>query len=201
MTKGLITDGVIPQVEIAAQTLSLHAIPAEHRTRFFNRGELDTLAHLLKGKKRILEIGCQNGRTAKAILSNDDEIEIYVGIDVPPGTQLACGVQQRETPALAGQLAFDDDRFFCIVSKDGSAFARRLLPEFDAVFIDGDHSHAAVLRDHALAESLVKKGGVIIHHDYHSLGTVGVREALRDLHNAGVPLKHVAGTWLVFCEV
>ncbi len=200
MTKGLIIDGLIPQVEIAAPTLSLHAIPPEHRTRFFNRGEIDTLAHLLKGSKRILEIGCQNGRTAKAILSNDDGIELYVGVDVPPGTTLACDVQRTETPQRAGQLALDDPRFFCIVSKNGSADGHLLLHEFDAVFIDGDHSKEAVIRDHLLAESLLTGGGIIIHHDYHSLGTVGVREALLQLHGSGAKLKHVAGTWLVYCE-
>lgn len=200
--KGLITDGLIETVTLDAPAVSLHAIPEKHRTRFFNPGELDALAYLLKDAKRILEIGCQNGRTAKTLLSNRPDIELYVGVDVPPGTPAACDVQKYETPALAGELALDDDRFFAIVSKGGSA-RLDFFPDgyFDAVFIDGDHSADAVKRDHATAKRLTRSGDVIIHHDYHSLGTVGVREALLDVQANGEKFYHVKNTWLVFSEV
>jgi len=204
MTQGLINDGKIPQVELNPPELGLEAIPIEHRRRFFNPGELDALAHLLRNSKRILEIGCQNGRTAKAILSNRPDIEIYVGVDVPPGTQLACEVQKTETPARAGELALDDERFVLLLARKGSADPIVQMirdQQFDAIFIDGDHSYEAVMRDDNLGRWIVKPGGVIIHHDYHSLGTVGVREALLEMQAGGKEFKHVAGTWLVYSEV
>lgn len=201
MIRGLITDGKIPARKLDAPPVSLDAIPEKHRTRFFNPGELDALAYLLRDAKRILEIGCQNGRTAKAILSNRPDIEIYVGVDVPPGTPAACAVQKNETPSIAGELALDDGRFYAIVSKDGSA-ALDFFSDgfFDAVFIDGDHSERAVLRDHETAQRLTRRGGVIVHHDYHDLGTVGVREALLKLQAEGEKLTHVQNTWLVYCN-
>lgn len=201
MTKGVITDGKIPVVKLNAPQLSLRDIPEKHRTRFFNPGELDALAYLLRGARRVLEIGCQNGRTAKAILSNRSDVEKYIGVDVPPGTPAACDVQKNETPALAGELGLDDARFFVIVSKNGSA-ELSFFPDgyFDAVFIDGDHSADAVKRDHATAKRLTRSGGVIIHHDYHSLDTVGVREALLDLQANGEELYHVKDTWLAYCS-
>jgi hypothetical protein len=207
MTQGLINDGKIPQVELNPPEISLEAIPEQHRRRFFNAGELNTLAYLLRDKKCIVEIGCQNGRTAKAILSNRPDIEFYIGIDVPPGTPLACDVQKAETPERAGELALDDPRFVLMLAKNGSANLKSLLPTVDAVFIDGDHSRDAVLRDHELAEFLLSGShrislpGIIIHHDYHSLGTVGVREALLEMQEAGKRFTHVAGTWLVYSEV
>jgi predicted O-methyltransferase YrrM len=202
MIKGLVTDGKIPTVKLNAPLVSLDAIPEKHRTRFFNPGEIDALAYLLKDAKRILEIGCQNGRTAKAILSNRPDIEIYIGVDVPPGTPAACAVQKNETPPIAGELALNDSRFYAIVSKDGSA-ALNFFPDgfFDAVFIDGDHSEAAVLRDHETAFSVLRRGGLIVHHDYHSLGTVGVKKALTEMYEDGEKLFHVENTWLVYCNV
>ncbi len=40
----------------------------------------------------------------------------------------------------------------------------------------------AVLHDTALARSLVRKGGIIVWHDYHGQDTVDVRRVLETLH-------------------
>lgn len=202
--QGLINDGVIEQVSFQPSPVDLSCIPEEHRTRFFNPGELDALAALLRTNHvwRFIEIGCQNGRTAKVLLHNLP-IDWYIGIDVPPGTPLSCAVQRTETPERAGELALGDPRFFLILTKDGSKDALHLFynKHVDAVFIDGDHSYEAVKRDHILAREIVRPGGLIIHHDYHDLGTVGVKQALQELAASGEKFYHVKDTWLVYCIV
>ncbi len=47
---------------------------------------------------------------------------------------------------------------------------------FDFIFIDGDHGYHAVLRDFAVARSLLNPGGCIVFHD--ALSWAGVRKAL-----------------------
>ena len=211
--QGEITTNEIEKVTIdnieKVEKVDLSVIPTEHRTRFFNPGELDTLAHLLKSKnvKTMVEIGCQNGRTAKALLNHLPDLEMYVGIDVPPNHITTCDVQKTEVPKTAGELALDDPRFVLLVNKDGSQSSRiyAMLPTVDAVFIDGDHSKDAVLRDHGVAQDITIAGGIIIHHDYHNLGTVGVKEALEEIdefnNHPANKFKHVTGTWLVYLDV
>lgn len=205
MIKGLINDGVIPQVSIDARPVDLSCIPEEHRTRFFNPGELDALAAILRTNnvRNFVEVGCQNGRTAKALINNLPMLESYIGIDVPPGTPLSCAVQRTETPERAGELALDEDKFFLMLSKRGSEIAFQFFSpnSVDAVFIDGDHSYEAVKRDHDEARRVAPKGGLIIHHDYHDLGTVGVKQALQELAAGGEKFYHVKDTWLVYCIV
>jgi len=62
-------------------------------------------------------------------------------------------------------------------------FARELDDEcLDAVYIDADHSHAAVLADLAAWAPKVRRGGVISGHDYLDgvlpEGVFGVRSAV-----------------------
>ncbi len=200
--KGIIDDGVIEVIDLGdLPETNLSAIPVEHRTRFFNPRELDAIVYLLRSHavQSVVEIGCQNGRTAKAILTNVRTILRYTGVDVPPGVKLACDVQRNEIPERAGELALDDDRFFLLLSKKGSEFAHSMLAECDAVFIDGDHSYEAVKRDHALAMRIVRPGGLIIHHDYHDLGTVGVKPALQELAQTQ-KFYHVKDTWLCYTQ-
>jgi len=45
---------------------------------------------------------------------------------------------------------------------------------------------------------VVRPGGIVIFHDYHYLGTVDVREVLDEMHAAGAPINHVAGTWVAY---
>lgn len=53
---------------------------------------------------------------------------------------------------------------------------------FDFIFIDGDHGYHAVLRDFAVARSLLNPGGCIVFHD--ALSWPGVREALGEIDAA-----------------
>jgi predicted O-methyltransferase YrrM len=165
-------------------------------------GELEVLIALVASvnPKSVLEIGVNEGRTAKAILANVPGIEKYIGVDVPHGYVTAREVQRKEVPEKPGDLASGDERFELILRPRGSMdLSEKDLPRlFDAVFIDGDHGFEAVLHDTLLARNIVRKGGIIIWHDYHGQDTVDVRTVLERFHANGSDVRHVEGTWLAF---
>ncbi|WP_292130935.1 class I SAM-dependent methyltransferase [Mesorhizobium sp.] len=166
-----------------------------------NPGELEVLVALARSvaPKTVIEFGVNEGRTAKALLANVKSIERYVGIDVPQGYVTEKIVQRNEVPSAPGRLALDDPRFRLIVARRGSHdLDFDDLPKADFAFIDGDHSDAGVRTDHALAMNRVRRGGMIVYHDYHARGTVDVKEVLEEKFVNGCDLKHVAGTWLAF---
>jgi len=99
-------------------------------------------------------------------------------------------------------MVLGDPRFKLLLSPNGSHdLTPNDLSPCDAVFIDGDHSTAGVMQDTRLALELTRPGGIIIWHDYHDLGTVDVRDTLHALHKESpdLPLRHVPGTWIVYC--
>src|SRR3546814_12038217 len=88
-----------------------------------------------------MEIGCNEGRTARAVLDNVQGITRYVGVDVPPGYVFARSVQAKEVPAEPGKWANADARFDLQLHERGSFdLEADDLPACDAVFIDGDSS-------------------------------------------------------------
>jgi predicted O-methyltransferase YrrM len=150
--------------------------------------------------KVMIEIGCQLGRTSMAILAQVPSLETYIGIDVPFHHRTTLPSQQSEVPDTPGLYA-QDERFYLLIRDTGS---QELEPEdlepCDVVFIDGDHSEAAVLHDSRLALALVRPGGIIIWHDYRN-GAVEVTSVLDQLSDADWPITHIAGTWLAFCRI
>jgi predicted O-methyltransferase YrrM len=181
-------------VTISAPRADLSGLP----TRYVHEGELDVLIHLAKSvdARCIAEFGCNNGRTAAAILRNVPTVERYVGVDVPSGYSFACKVQARETPAIPGELALDDPRFELKLRQRGTFdLSASDLPSCDLVFVDGDHSEAAVRHDRDLALRVVRSGGLIVYHDDNGLRTVDVSRVLDVLADGGADIRHVAGTW------
>lgn len=169
--------------------------------RYMNEGELEVLVALARSvQPRVaIEIGVNEGRTAKALLDNVSSLTRYIGVDVLPGYVPAPVVQRREVPAAPGHLAKDDARFELLLKRRGSLdLGVKDLPSADFVFIDGDHGFEAVLHDTLLARSLVREGGMIVWHDYHGLDTVDVRKVLERFAADGDPIQHVDNTWLAF---
>lgn len=169
-----------------------------------NPGELEVLVALIASIRPagIIEIGVNEGRTAKAILQNIDGIERYQGVDVMAGYIPAMAVQRKEVPTKPGWMATEDPRFELILRPRGSLDLQPDdLSPCDVVFVDGDHGHAAVRHDIKLAEKIVRPGGMIIYHDYHHLGTVDVKVVLEERAARGFDIRHVDGTWLAFERV
>lgn len=159
------------------------------------------LVHLIRGvgARTVVEFGCNNGRTAAAILRNVGSVERYVGVDVPAGYSFACKVQAKEVPSAPGDLALDDARFELLLRDRGTFdLGADDLPACDVVFIDGDHSRAAVLNDRDLAKAIVRPGGLIVYHDDNGLEVVDVSRVLDGLADEGAEIVHVTGTWLAY---
>ncbi|MCC6380470.1 MAG: class I SAM-dependent methyltransferase [Burkholderiales bacterium] len=190
----------IPQSQLGIKPFDWSGVPK----RFLNPGELEVLIALVASvaPRGVLEFGVNVGRTARAILDSVPSIERYQGIDVPMGYVTSKAVQRQEVPERPGELAAADPRFELILRPSGSLdLTASDLALCDAVFIDGDHGRQAVVHDTALAHALVRRGGIIIWHDYHDLGTVDVREVLHELADGGASIAAIDGTWIAFQRV
>jgi predicted O-methyltransferase YrrM len=167
-------------------------------SKYLNETETSILVDLVKSvsPRVMVEFGCNIGITSKRVLENVETLERYVGVDVGPShtTTLVC--QASEVPERAGVFAADDPRFFLLTSPSIKLGADDLEP-CDAVFIDGDHSDEAVTHESYLSEELVRRGGIIIWHDYGN-PAVEVTTALERLALDGWPIRSVEGSWLAF---
>lgn len=144
----------------------------------------------------VLEFGVNLGKTAQAILDAIPTIQLYIGIDLPPGLlpRLAC--QASEVPISVGQFAAHDPRFQVLLA-DSSTLETGSIELVDAIFIDGDHSAAGVEHDSRLALALLRPGGIVVWHDYGNTA-VEVTEVLDKLAAEGWPICHFPNTWLAY---
>jgi predicted O-methyltransferase YrrM len=115
--------------------------------------------------KVMIEFGCNVGITAMRVLENVPTLERYVGVDVDPDHVPTLSCQLSEVPERAGAYAADDQRFF-LLTQPSLELGAEDLERCEAVFIDGDHSDAVVSHESMLAMELVRKGGIIVWHDY-----------------------------------
>jgi hypothetical protein len=119
-------------------------------------------------------------RDQAALLPGD---AVIVQIGVERGASLYCSRAGNETATLIGvDLTFDmlqgepDAR---LVQGDSRVVHKKVTPPIDFLFIDGDHSAAAVQAD--IENWTPKVTGVVAFHDYHRPGLLwcdGVREAV-----------------------
>ncbi len=138
------------------------------------------------GGRSFLEVGTNKGATSALIAALFPDARV-VTIDLPDSLRTVWNPLPR---ALVGEahralgLAHRVEQRFL-----DSAELWRLAGRgetFDLVFVDGDHSPAAVFRDLILAADLLPRGGgVLLAHDYTDPGeasrppwTVGVQEAV-----------------------
>ena len=166
-------------------------------------GETESLIEVIKyvsDPKVMLEIGCHLGKTSNAVLQALPLLEKYYGVEIAYGYEPSLKSQQGETPKEPGKYAKHDPRFHLLLFKGGS----RDLPlhlheigEVDVVFIDGDHSGEAIRFDTVLCRSMVRKGGIIIWHDYGN-PDARVTEVLNSEMHAHHVISHVPNTWLAY---
>ena len=144
--------------------------------------------------KRCLEIGCNVGATAAAMLAGNATIEDYVGIDLP-------NVWFNDGNLPAGHLALSDHRFILLQPENG---ARDIRPgdsePYDFIFIDGAHDYASVKADTELAHALLAPGGIIAWHDYQHPKNPAVAKLIHEINDKpGVPpIVWVKDTWTCY---
>lgn len=189
----------VTQSSIDVQPIDWTGLPS----RFMDHGnkDLETLVALIRSvnPRHVIEFGVNVGRTAKAIMANVPGIERYTGIDVPLDYVPLLALQLDNAVPNPGEMVLADPRFHLVIRPRGSLdlTAADLAP-CDAVFIDGDHGREAVLHDTMLARALVRPGGIIVWHDYQTLGNVDVKAVLDEMHAAGAAIARVDDTWLAF---
>lgn len=125
------------------------------------------------GYKKVLELGVSEGYTTKFLLGECSSIEKYVGVDVPWGFKTVLPIQQTEVAKVSGGIAMDDGRFRMLLPQNGTQElvddpAKLGETDFDVCFVDADHSYDGVRRDTLLAWKVVRRGGVIVWHDYNN---------------------------------
>jgi predicted O-methyltransferase YrrM len=144
----------------------------------------------------MIEFGCNAGITAARVLENVPTLQTYIGIDVPFDHVTTLRCQHSEVPVNAGCYAAHDQRFHLLTMRSQLLRTGHLEP-CDAVFIDGDHSEAAVLHESRLARRLLRPGGIICWHDFFN-PDVEVTQALTRLQGEGWAINCVENSWLAF---
>ena len=179
-----------------------------HITEF----ELKVICQIVKkfNPKTIFEIGTFEGRTTLNMALNAPEANVYT-LDLP-----ASGLAAVVSKVEAGEIAYIDkdvsgSRF---IGKPVAHRIKQLLgdsstfdfsPFYNTVelmFIDGSHAYDYVLNDTEKALKLIKKGGVILWHDYTNWD--GVRDAINGLYKLDsrfAKAKHIGGTSILMMQV
>jgi predicted O-methyltransferase YrrM len=171
---------------------------------YLSEVETTILVALIKSvrPKVMIEIGCQQGRTAKTILDHVPSLQRYIGIDIPFGKRTTLLCQRSEIPYTAGLWVADNIRFALALCDHGSLeLTADNLEPCDAVFIDGDHSAKAVLHDSYLAYELVRSGGIIVWHDMFNPAVEVTQVLNRLVDEEHWPIVSVADTWLAYMRV
>jgi predicted O-methyltransferase YrrM len=141
----------------------------------------------------FLEIGTCKGGTAARILMQIPGIKRYEAVDYADssGSSQIC---QFEEIGVQARL---DQRYHLTVSPDGSKHPRLESMSPDMVFIDGDHSYEWCMFDSLLARRIIRRGGVLVWHDFHS-GHIGVNKAIYELNEKEDRIVWVKGTSICF---
>ena len=158
---------------------------------YMSEAEIRFLCERVHGKGGV-EIGCWFGRTTVNLLQHCSRL---ICIDHFQGTEALKG----EVVKLASEGTSPKEIFIKNLKKYNyrnipvklldisSQDAAKVIPrdaEFDFVFIDGDHSYEAVKKDILFWESILKKGGLLMGHDYKVNGggsRPGVDKAVDEL--------------------
>lgn len=144
------------------------------------------LAELARGR-RVLEVGAFAGRSTICMVQVAQSLDV-----IDPLDGRATGHPGEMRDELVGNLKRygRSARIFAGTTEE----AAPALPDasYDLVFIDGDHSAAALRVDIAHALRLLAHGGVLAFHDYRSPLDPDVTAAVNELLAAGAVLVETA---------
>lgn len=179
-----------------------------HITEF----ELKVICQIVKKYQpaRIFEIGTFEGRTTLNMALNAPKAHIFT-LDLP-AEELSHTKMQIEKAEEAyvkktrsGERFLDHPAQKNIDQLFGDSATFDFSPYYnsmDLIFVDGSHAYQYVISDTESALKLVKKGGIIIWHDYTNWA--GVRDGLNEFYKDKPEfrgLSHIGGTSIVMMEV
>jgi len=158
---------------------------------------LVSIVETLKGDLDGIEIGVLRGGSSIDLLTNIPRIRKLVCID-PFLPYIGISFEKYQSAEFWEDMyksvldEFDkfDGRAELIRDKSENVASKLEDGKYDFIFIDGDHSYEGVKKDITLYEPKLKKGGLLIGHDYNKSHKDRVMKAVdeyvekenRDLH-------------------
>ena len=176
-------------------------------TTFTPLADKDVLVALCKTFRPyiIVELGCNEGDTAVAILDEYPVAGRYIGVDVTPDFLTPEGKRPNESVPNPGHLVPSYQQFELRLLPHGTAdmdtdpFFTSMFGKVDFVFIDANHTEPFVRHDTALARKLLRSGGVCAWHDYREPYEHDVVAVIDELNRTeGNRIVVVDGTMMAF---
>lgn len=182
---------------------------ANGNIRISELGVISAIASGCEDGTNLFEIGTFDGRTSLNLaFSSPSNCNIYT-LDLPPemDTQfsLASGEEHMVEKEISGARfekyrESDSSVILRINQLYGDSASFDFSPYYKScslVFVDGSHFYDYALSDSYAAMKMIKKGGVIIWHDYGIWE--GVTKALEEIEEKEkLGLKNIRGTSLVY---
>lgn len=166
--------------------------------------EVDTLVSLGKAinAKRIFEFGTNLGHTTRILSQNFDEVwtlDFYAEMGSYISPQQGGELNRLKDVGMMSRLPNVHQMYGDTLSKETRLLLMNMRRSFDLVFVDAGHSLLNVLNDSLLALAMVKRGGLIVWHDFKNQD-IGqeVIEAVECINEIKT-CWHIEGTWLGFC--
>lgn len=147
--------------------------------------------------KRIFEFGTFDGRTTIHLALNAPDDALTYTLDIQSGDFEFSNDNIYFEKIRVGEQVFASSVGSKIVMLTGDSKTfdfSSFMENVDFVFIDADHSYAAVINDSEIACKMVRPGGIVVWHDYLLISDV--TKAIVDIYKAK-PLVNLKGTSLV----
>ena len=146
--------------------------------------ELTFLAETAKNSKCIVEVGCFQGRSTRAMADNTQgqifAVDPWVGTQYNSKNQPLFDVDDDNFQAFKRNLARHIQIGKVIIKKSKFEDFNDKV-EADFVFIDGDHRYDAVVHDINKGRSILKSGGILAGHDYGHDNWFDVNKAVDEI--------------------
>lgn len=182
---------------------------ANGNIRISELGVINAIAASCEDGTNLFEIGTFDGRTSLNLaFSSPPNCRIYT-LDLHPEMETRFSLESEKRHMVKKEKPGVRYEKYRVANSDTVAKIHQLLGDsatFDyspyeescsLVFVDGSHAYEYVLSDANAAMRMVKKGGVIIWHDYGIWE--GVTKALEEIEGKkGYGLKNIKGTSFVF---
>ncbi|SDG53123.1 Methyltransferase domain-containing protein [Dyadobacter soli] len=180
-----------------------------HTTEF----ELKVISNLVKkwNPRRIFEIGTFEGRTTLNMALNSSTDAEIITLDLPADELASTRMDIEDDEVRYVKKDVSGERFIGhpAASKIRQVFGDSATFDFseyhnsvDVAFIDGSHAYDYVLNDSEKVFTIIRKGGLIIWHDYTNWP--GVWTALNELYQKDARFKdirHIGGTSITILTV
>lgn len=180
-----------------------------HTTEF----ELKVISNLVKkyNPNRIFELGTFQGRTTLNMAINSHEKAEIITLDLPSSElqHTKMSVEKDEEryikKEISGARFIDHPQAYKIkqVYGDSATYSfDSLKNSVDFAFIDGSHAFDYVMNDSNKIFPMMRKGGIILWHDYTNWE--GVWTALNQLYKTDSRfknIKHIGGTSIAMMEI